>query len=330
MTTDHLETTGMASQISKDISSYREKSQRNIYRTAESFTKKELIAEIGIFLLITFGLMLIFGWKACPELNEETAITGLDMVFYYIFVFSPAIGCIVTRYIFHEGFRDDILFPKFTGHFKGYFLSVLIPVLFGVLNCIFITIVLGAGFTVKSEGGVLEAIASFSLYSMMTYTSAFILIGEELGWRAFLYDKIEKLTGLHGSIIIGGVIWGFWHIPPLITMGLNFGKEAPGFPFTNILLMCVFCIFGGAMLQMLRKMTDSVIAPLIAHAVIDTICNSISVMFLSEEIVEGKNFQMGLCMVASSIIIGIPCWIYMAVVKRSESSSIIIKSKTRK
>ena len=84
------------------------------------------------------------------------------------------------------------------------------------------------------------------------------------------------------------------------------------------------------MLQMLRKMTDSVIAPLIAHAVIDTICNSIAVMFLSEEIVEGKNFQMGLCMVASSIIIGIPCWIYMAIVKHSESSSIIIKSKTRK
>ena len=175
-----------------------------------------------------------------------------------------------------KGFRDDILFPKFAGHFKGYFLSVLLPILFGILNCIFITIVLGAGFTVKAEGGVLEAVASFSLYSMTTYTAAFILIGEELGWRAFLYDKIEKLIGLHGSIIIGGIIWGLWHIPPLITIGLNFGKNAPGFPITNILLMCVFCIFGGAMLQMLRKMTDSVVAPIIAHAVIDTICNPIA------------------------------------------------------
>ena len=27
------------------------------------------------------------------------------------------------RYIFHEGFKDDILFPKFTGHFKGYFVK---------------------------------------------------------------------------------------------------------------------------------------------------------------------------------------------------------------
>ena len=312
MTTDRIETTDIASQISKDISIYKEKLQKKKYRTSDSFTKKETLIEIAVFLLITFGLMLTFGWKAYSESGEKSVMTGLDMLFYYLTTFSPAIGCIATRYMFREGFRDDILFPKFTGHFKGYFLSVFLPILFGILNCIFITIVLGAGFTVKAEGGVLEVAATFSLYSMMTYTAAFILIGEELGWRAFLYDKLEKLTGLHGSIIIGGTIWGLWHIPPLITIGLNFGKNAPGFPVTNTCLMCVFCIFGGAMLQMLRKMTDSVIAPIIAHAVIDTICNPIATMFLSPKLAEGKNFQMGICMIISSVIIGMPCWIYMA------------------
>ena len=63
---------------------------------------------------------------------------------------------------------------------------------------------------------------------------------------------------------------------------------------------------------MLRKMTDSVIAPIIAHAVIDTICNPIATMFLSQKLAEGKNFQMGICMIISSVIIGLPCWIYMA------------------
>jgi len=312
MTTDRIETTDIASQISKDISIYKEKLQKKKYRTSDSFTKKEILIEIGVFLLITFGLMLTFGWKLYSESGEKNAMTGLDMLFYYLTTFSPAIGCIATRYMFREGFRDDILFPKFAGHFKGYFLSVFLPILFGILNCIFITIVLGAGFTVKAEGGVLEVAATFSLYSMMTFTAAFILIGEELGWRAFLYDKLEKLTGLYGSIIIGGIIWGLWHIPSLISVGLNFGKNAPGFPITNILLMCVFCIFGGAMLQMLRKMTDSVIAPIIAHAVIDTICNLIATMFLSPKLAEGKNFQMGICMIISSVIIGLPCWIYMA------------------
>ena len=59
MTTDRLETTDIASQISKDISLYREKRQKKKYRTSDSFTKKEILIEIGVFLLITFGLMLI-------------------------------------------------------------------------------------------------------------------------------------------------------------------------------------------------------------------------------------------------------------------------------
>ena len=309
MTTDRLKHINTVSEISKEISIYREEREKKKYRDADSFTKKETVTEIGVFLLITFGLMFIFAWKGYSD--ERETVTGLDMVFYYLAAFSPAIGCIATRYIFHEGFRDDILFPKFTGHFKGYLLSVILALLFGVLNCIFITAVLGAGFTVKAEGGALEAAAAISIYSMMTYTAAFILIGEELGWRAFLYDKLEKLTGFHGSIIIGGIIWGLWHIPPLITIGLNFGKSVPGFPVTNILLMCVSCIFIGAMMQMLRKMTDSVVAPIIAHAVIDTICNPLASIFLTPEHALGNQFRIGLCMIASSVIIGVPCWIYM-------------------
>ena len=101
-------------------------------------TKKKLLTEIGVFLLITFGLMFTFAWVAYDDTGEVK--TGLEMLSYYLAAFSPAIGCIATRYIFHEGFRDDILFPKFAGHFKGYLLSVLLPILFGILTCIFINI----------------------------------------------------------------------------------------------------------------------------------------------------------------------------------------------
>jgi len=275
-------------------------------------SRKSLLKQIGVFLLITFGIMMSCWWFAYPDGDIYGEKTGLNMLFYYLASFSPAIGCIAARYIFREGFKDDILFPKFTGHFKGYFLSIMLPIVFGILNCILMTIATGSGFTVKAEDGALEVTAGIALYSINAYIAFFILIGEELGWRAFLYDKLERLLGFHGSIIIGGIIWGLWHIPPLIGIGLNFGKEAPGFPITNILLMCVFCIFGGAMIQMVRKMTDSVIAPIIAHAVIDTVCNPLAVVFLSEKTIEGKTFQIGLCMVVSIMIVGIPCWIYMS------------------
>ncbi len=273
--------------------------------------KRRILLQIGVFLLITFGLMYIYGWKTYDVILSGEKVTGWINLCYYIAAFSPAIGCILTRYIFHEGFKDDILFPKFTGHFRPYFLSIVLSLAFGVLNCIFITVTLGAGFTIKAEDGLLEVVAALSIYSAKIYMACFILIGEEFGWRAFLYDKLEKLLGLNGSILVGGIIWGLWHLPALVGAGLNFGKNAPGFPITNILLMCVLCIGFGAMLQMLRKMTDSVVAPIIAHAVIDTVCNPIAGMFLSAELVEGKTFQMGCCMVVSSLIIGVPCWVIM-------------------
>ena len=271
--------------------------------------KKRILLQIGVFLLISFGLMYAFGWKTYAVILGGGKVSGWYNLCYYIAAFSPAIGCIAVRYIFHEGFKDDILFPKFTGHFRQYLLSVILPLMYGVMNCIIITITLGAGFTIKAEGGLLEVVAVTAIYSAKIYFACFILIGEEFGWRAFLYDKLENLLGLNGSIVIGGIIWGLWHVPALVGAGINFGKDAPGFPVTNILLMCVMCIGFGVVLQLLRKMTDSVVAPIIAHAVIDTVCNPLSVIFLSNELMEGKSFQTGCCMVASSLIIGIPCWV---------------------
>ena len=288
------------------------------YRNPAEFSRKKTLSEIGVFLLITFGLMLTFGWKAYIMPGEDNGVvdpvnlnTGLKNFCYYIAAFSPALGCITARYIFREGFRDDILFPKFTGHFKGYLLAFILPLTWGIMNCILITVVLGAGFTVKAPGGILEVVAALFQQSAIGYMAFFLLIGEELGWRAFLYDKLECLFGLNASIVIGGIIWGVWHLPVLIQMGLNFGKDAPGFPITNVLLMCVFCVVIGAMLQMLRKMADSVVAPIIAHALIDTVCNVIATMFLSEKIVDSVQFKIGGCMMVSSVLIGIPCWVYM-------------------
>jgi membrane protease YdiL (CAAX protease family) len=270
--------------------------------------KQKDLMQILLFVAIAYSLMFIFG----PLAYSQTA--GADMkkqIFYHLAAFSPAIACVIVRYAFGEGFKDDILFPKFGGHKKAYLLSVALPLLFGLVACVLVTIVLGAGFSFKSEGGAADALLNNMLMSAQFYYAAFILVGEEFGWRAFLYDKLEKHCGLHASLIIGGILWGVWHLPPLVCSGLNFGTDAPGFPVTNVALMCVFCILAGAMMQLLRKMSDSVIAPLIAHAVIDTVCNTLISLFLNEELAEGKQFTIGLCLVAAIMIVGIPCWIIL-------------------
>ena len=275
-------------------------------------SKKTDLLSIAVYLIICFGLMFAFG--PLIYVTEEGVDYGAYQLVYLLAAFSPCIACIATRFIFREGFKG-MLYPKFTGHFKVYFLAVALPIAFGILNCLFITISTGAGFTFKLEGGIFTALGNNMLMSVYAYYVMIVIIGEELGWRAFLYDKLEKLFGLNGSVVIGGIIWGLWHIPPIVHMGLNFGKNYPGFPYVGIALMCVRCIGFGATMQLLRKMSDSVIAPIIAHAIIDSICNTLATMFLSEEIIGdtiGENkFIIGVCCTISALIVGIHCWIYM-------------------
>ncbi|MCR4585301.1 MAG: CPBP family intramembrane metalloprotease [Lachnospiraceae bacterium] len=270
--------------------------------------KKNEFMSIALFLLISFGLMFTFGPVVYVTDAADTAFSG---IFYTLAAFSPCIACIITRYRFHEGFRDGILYPKFTGHGKAYVLAVLLPLAYGVLSCILVTVCLGAGFSFKMEGGIYTALANNMIMSVEFYYAMIILIGEELGWRAFLYDKLEKLFGLHGSLIIGGIIWGLWHTPAIVHMGLNYGLDHPGFPYVGIALMCVMCTGFGAVMQLLRKMSNSVIAPIIAHAIIDTVGNTLISMFLTQELADGRQFTVGVCITVAAVIIGIPCWIYM-------------------
>ena len=273
-------------------------------------SKKQDLLSVAVYLVICFGLMFAFG--PLIYMAEEGVDFGAYQPVYVLAAFSPCIACLVTRLLFREGFKG-LLYPKFTGHFKAYFLSVAFPMVFGILNCLLITISTGAGFGFKLEGGIFTSLGNNMLMSVYAYYVMIVIIGEELGWRAFLYDKLENIFGLNGAVVCGGIIWGLWHIPPIVNAGLNFGKDYPGFPYVGIVLMCVMCIGFGASLQLVRKMSDSVIAPIIAHAIIDSVCNTLATMFLSEEIVQdttGANkFIIGVCCTISALTVGIPCWI---------------------
>ena len=39
------------------------------------------------------------------------------------------------------------------------------------------------------------------------------LLGEELGWRGYMNQKMEPLLGTVGTCLVGGIVWGLWHFP---------------------------------------------------------------------------------------------------------------------
>jgi membrane protease YdiL (CAAX protease family) len=66
---------------------------------------------------------------------------------------------------------------------------------------------------------------------------AWALIAEELGWRGFLQERVERLAGAPLTPLIIGVVWGLWHFHYFMTGAMNV-------PFWALLLVCVFESYG--------------------------------------------------------------------------------------
>lgn len=270
--------------------------------------KKEALTSILIFL----ATCLVFVLLQCYSYTHWQENEVLSHVTYLAFLFSPLMGCVLARTITKVGWGDGVLGPKFLGNGKAYLLALLIPTLTGFLGAVLSALFLGEGLTIKLEGGLRMGILAILLCFAQLYYVAFITAGEELGWRALLYDKLEILMGTNGAIILGGILWGVWHFPALYYVGINFGKDYPGFPYLGILLMCVATIFLGAPLWLVRKMSGSVIPACLFHGVIDSVFSGFLALFLTQEVASKNALSVGIYgFVLPSVIVGIPFWIYL-------------------
>lgn len=94
-------------------------------------------------------------------------------------------------------------------------------------------------------------------------------MGEEAGWRGFLYPRLKRRFGPLQGRILGGVIWGVWHWPVMLLSGYEYGMVYPGAPFTGPALFCVVCVVMGILLDWLYEKAGCVWAPALAHGAIN-------------------------------------------------------------
>lgn len=52
-----------------------------------------------------------------------------------------------------------------------------------------------------------------ALLAMALIWPVMAALGEELGWRGFLFPRLVPRLGLVGAAIVVGLIWGLWHLP---------------------------------------------------------------------------------------------------------------------
>ncbi len=123
-----------------------------------------------------------------------------------------------------------------------------------------------------------------------------ILLGEEVGWRGFLYPNLVALFKKPG-LFIGGIFWGLWHLP-MILMGLNY----PSKPILGIPFMIIFCVIWGIILQYFYQKSGSIFSVGLAHGIMNWTGTTVMLFLVVEDkmnmFLEGPTGIIGLLIAA--------------------------------
>ena len=275
-------------------------------------TNKLLNAKrLGIYLLIVFAasLTLILFRKVTDE--SRTAFFFVQQLFCW----SPAIACIVTRAVTKEGFHDMKLHLRLRGNLRYYLLAFVLPLIFVPIMEILPLVLSGhtewlSGFTP------MDTITSVMQLGSAAIVGSIGLLGEELGWRGYMNEKMEPLLGTPLTCLAGGAVWGLWHFPNDIQNWLNGYVSFPS-ALQNALERMLILIMLGIVLMWITKKADSVWPAVILHFTYNSAIGVINSLMAAEgyEANAGGEIVTKICEFAPWVLSGA---VFMAVMVRGD------------
>ncbi|MFQ5616078.1 MAG: type II CAAX prenyl endopeptidase Rce1 family protein, partial [Anaerolineales bacterium] len=104
-----------------------------------------------------------------------------------------------------------------------------------------------------------------NLLATITTGAMFMVVfslAEEFGWRGFLQNEVIETFGLSGGLVLGGILWGIWQIPIVLT-----GYKFPGYPRLGaFVFLPIFTISAGIVTGWLYWLSGSIWVPAIFNA----------------------------------------------------------------
>jgi membrane protease YdiL (CAAX protease family) len=255
--------------------------------------------KIFLFLLFAFGISwLSSGILFLAGIKYGSTVSTIFTA--TLFMCAPAIAAIIVQKFFYKQPIKELGLKLREA--KG-LRFLWVPVFYLLLCLLWLGIVeiFGNAFQIKGFGTITffpkDVLSNLNSYMSSTGTppltkmpappialfvtqliSSFLLgvivntlftLGEEFGWRGFLYNETKQI-GFWKSNLMIGIIWGLWHAP-LILQGHNY----PEHPYIGVFMMVVFCIPLSFIMSYLRAKTNSVLAPALFHASINAIAGNL-------------------------------------------------------
>ena len=244
-----------------------------------TFDKKGTIKYLIWTFLITWIIQIVVAilfWKG---------LTVFGQLLMAIMMFVPLLGVLLSGHTLSGmGWK-----PCLKGKIKFLLAAWFLPAVLTAIGAVLYFIVFPGHFDLSGEYLVaaagpemleqLEAQGlTYPLYILisavgcLTYApliNMILAVGEEAGWRGFLYPQLKVKFGKRRGWLIGGVIWGIWHWPVIWLIGYEYGTDYFGFPIIGMLMFCIITIALGVLCDWLYEKTGCIWIPSIFHGVIN-------------------------------------------------------------
>ena len=112
-----------------------------------------------------------------------------------------------------------------------------------------------------------SSLALIQILASLTYApflNSFFALGEEIGWRGYLYPALRERFSIVQTHVLLGLIWSLWHLP-INLQGYNYGLSYFAYPVLGVVAMFLFCFSLGILLSWLLAKTGSIWASALFH-----------------------------------------------------------------
>ncbi|WP_027391576.1 CPBP family intramembrane glutamic endopeptidase [Aquimarina latercula] len=188
----------------------------SIYNTNDSITSvTNQHQKSKKYILLVLGISWIFGFSTTTLLDFSDPIAYTIITFIYAFI--PAIIAIIFNKN-ERGSWKDLKF--FKPDLKSSLYSFIIPIIYFAV-VISIQVLLDIRIAKKLDQ-INQTPLTLSLLLILGYPiTVFLILGEEIGWRGYLQEKLMNSFGAFAGIFVLGLVWGIWHMP-IALQGYNF------------------------------------------------------------------------------------------------------------
>jgi len=282
--------------------------------------KKKVIKFVVITLLISWTIQIIVSLYMVN--NPGMTGTMAFQVGLAVCMFIPLIAALISK----ANFKSMGWKPKFKGNLGWLFFAAygMIPLVIAGAALFFLMFpdffdTTGSYLFAQSEAAGVDLAAELERSGMsyqtyvLTGLPMFLLapffnistaIGEEAGWRGFLYPELNKKFGRASTWLIGGIIWAIFHFPCIILGGYEYGFDYIGSPWLGLIVFTVFCITAGIIEEIVFSKTKCIWYAALLHGSINAIA-SMPVLFANANNSD-LNKYMILGPLPNGIIAGLP------------------------